>query len=92
MKALVILVALELLATGCAARSLAWPIDDATTSAGLREKYREQRDAVERDDVCRRGDPLRAGFGWSACERLKQQVWDDYWRARRDLADLKGWK
>jgi hypothetical protein len=90
-RALVLLVALVV--AGCGFQSLAWPVGDATTVDDLDAKYREQIAIVNADDLCVFGDPLRRGYSTvSGCERLRHQVFADYWRARRELADLKGWE
>lgn len=82
---------LTILLTGCS--SLAWPVSDATTVQQLDEKYSEQSALVEADPLCVNGDPLRYSYYRDGeCERLQLQVWGDYWRARRTLAELKGWK
>lgn len=78
---------------GCGLQTWAWPVDHSTTVRQLDAKYHEQLAVVNADHVCVVGDPLHRGYSpVSECERLQHQVFADYWRARRDLADLKGWK
>lgn len=86
-------IAALLLVTGCGVQTFAWPVDHATTVDALDAKYHEQIAQVNGSDECVKGDPLRLNYSnVSECERLQYQVFADYWRARRTLADLKGWK
>lgn len=87
------LILLVVVVTGCGMQSLAWPVTPSTTVEQLDEKYHDQTATVDESYLCVFGDPLRLSYSpVSECERLQNQVWSDYWRARRDLADLKGWK
>jgi hypothetical protein len=81
-RALLVLIAL--LVAGCGAQSMAWHVDDNTTVAQLDERY---RNAVAGLWQC-----ADIEYDWLVDCPEYHRVWRRYWQARRELADLKGWK